>query len=181
MPFFLYLKLCKNNTIKATLCEPNCENNTIKSNTKSNVIKGTLGAAAALGVLAASKGKGAAVAAKLSPAVGAAAKSGVGRAIFGTTPKVSPAMAAKIKAMPKPNAAKVTVGPKGSFGKTTMQQAKSGKGTPSEYASKAGQASARASIKSPSADSARANASRVTVGKKGSFGATTLSKNKKSK
>jgi hypothetical protein len=150
-----------------------------KSNTKSNVIKGTLGAAAALGVLAASKGKGVAAAAKMSPTIGAAAKSGVGRAIFGTTPKVSPAMMAKIKAMPKPNAAKVTVGPKGSFGKTTMQQAKSGKGTPSEYASKAGQASARASIKSPSADSARANASKVTVGKKGSFGATTLSKNKK--
>ena len=155
-----------------------------KSNTKSNVIKGTLGAAAALGVLAASKGKGAAVAAKLSPAVGAAAKSGVGRAIFGTTPKVSPAMAAKIKAMPKPNAAKVTVGPKGSFGKTTMQQAKSGKGTPSEYASKAGQAAARKTIQSrpaASADAARAAAGKVTVGKKGSFGATTLSKKTKNK
>ena len=132
-----------------------------KSNTKSNVIKGTLGAAAALGVLAASKGKGAAVAAKLSPAVGAAAKSGVGRAIFGTTPKVSPAMMAKYKAAagPKAAAAKVTVGPKGSFGKTTMQQAKSGKGTPSEYALKAGQKKARATIKARTADAARANAS----------------------
>jgi hypothetical protein len=132
-----------------------------KSNTKSNVIKGTLGAAAALGVLAASKGKGAAVAAKLSPAVGKAASSGVGKAIFGTTPKMSPAMMAKYKAAagPKAAAAKVTVGPKGSFGKTTMQQAKSGKGTPSEYASKAGQKSARATIKARTADAARANAS----------------------
>jgi hypothetical protein len=132
-----------------------------KSSTKSNVIKGTLGAAAALGVLAASKGKGAAVAAKLSPAVGKAASSGVGKAIFGTTPKMSPAMMAKYKAAagPKAAAAKVTVGPKGSFGKTTMQQAKSGKGTPSEYASKAGQAGARATIKARTADAARANAS----------------------
>jgi hypothetical protein len=134
-----------------------------KSNTKSNVIKGTLGAAAALGVLAASKGKGAAVAAKLSPAVGKAASSGVGKAIFGTTPKMSPAMMAKYKAAagPKAAAAKVTVGPKGSFGKTTMQQTKSGKGTPSEYASKAGQSGARATIQSRMSgpDAARAAAS----------------------
>ena len=131
-----------------------------KNNTKSNVVKGTLGAAAALGVLAASKGKGAAVAAKLSPAVANAAKSGVGKAIFGTTPKVSPAMMAKYKAAAsKAGAAKVTVGPKGSFGKTTLQQAKSGKGTPSEYATKAGQAGARATIKARTADAARANAS----------------------
>lgn len=129
-----------------------------KSNTKSNVVKGTLGAAAALGVLAASKGKGASVAAKLSPGL---AKSAVGRALVGSTPKMSPSMLAKFKASqgPKAAAAKVTVGPKGSFGKTTMQQAKSGKGTPSEYASKAGQAGARATIKARSADAARANAS----------------------
>jgi hypothetical protein len=129
-----------------------------KSNTKSNVIKGTLGAAAALGVLAASKGKGASVAAKMSPGL---AKSAVGRALVGSTPKMSPSMLAKFKASqgPKAAAAKVTVGPKGSFGKTTMQQAKSGKGTPSEYASKAGQAGARATIKARSADAARANAS----------------------
>jgi hypothetical protein len=129
-----------------------------KNNTKSNVIKGTLGAAAALGVLAASKGKGASVAAKLSPGL---AKSAVGRALVGSTPKMSPSMLAKFKASqgPKAAAAKVTVGPKGSFGKTTMQQAKSGKGTPSEYASKAGQKSARATIKARTADAARANAS----------------------
>ena len=129
-----------------------------KSNTKSNVIKGTLGTAAALGVLAASKGKGASVAAKLSPGL---AKSAVGRALVGSTPKMSPSMLAKFKASqgPKAAAAKVTVGPKGSFGKTTMQQAKSGKGTPSEYASKAGQKSARATIKARTADAARANAS----------------------
>jgi hypothetical protein len=79
--------------------------------------------------------------------------------------------------MPKPNAAKVTVGPKGSFGKTTMQQAKSGKGTPSEYASKAGQASARASIKTPTADAARAAASKVT--KKKAVGASMASNKRK--
>ena len=91
-----------------------------KSNTKSNVIKGTLGAAAALGVLAASKGKGASVAAKLSPGL---AKSAVGRALVGSTPKMSPSMLAKFKASqgPKAAAAKVTVGHKGSFRKTTMQ------------------------------------------------------------
>ena len=132
-----------------------------KSNTKSNVIKGTLGTAAAVGLLAAGKGKGVAAAAKLSPAVAKAASSRVGRAVFGTEAKMSPSMLAKFKASqgPKAAAAKVTVGPKGSFGKTTMQQAKSGKGTPSEYASKAGQAGARATIKARTADAARANAS----------------------
>lgn len=132
-----------------------------KNNTKSNIVKGTLGTAAAVGVLAASKGKGAAAAAKLSPAVAKAAGSRAGRAIFGTEAKMSPSMLAKFKASqgPKAAAAKVTVGPKGSFGKTTMQQAKSGKGTPSEYASKAGQKSARATIKARTADAARANAS----------------------
>lgn len=129
-----------------------------KSNTKANVIKGTLGTAAALGVLAASKGKATGAAAKLAPGL---AKSAVGRALAGSTPKMSPSMLAKFKASqgPKAAAAKVTVGPKGSFGKTTLQQAKSGKGTPSEYASKAGQASARATIKARTADAARANAS----------------------
>ena len=60
-----------------------------KNNTKSNLVKGTLGAAAAVGVLAASKGKGAAAAAKLSPAVGKLASSGVGKAIFGTGEKLT--------------------------------------------------------------------------------------------
>lgn len=129
-----------------------------KSNTKSNIVKGTLGAAAALGVLAASKGKATGAAAKLSPAL---AKSAVGRALAGKTPTMSPAALAKFKASqgPKPGAVKVTVGPKGSFGKTTMQQARSGKGTPSEYATKAGQKQARATIKARTADAARANAS----------------------
>ncbi len=132
-----------------------------KSNTKSNVIKGTLGAAAALGVLAASKGKAAGAAAKLSPAVGAAAKSTIGKAIFGSGKPLTSKAFAAAKAAPKANAAKVTVGPKGSFGKTTMQQAKSGKGTPSEYASKAGQAGARKTIQSRMSgpDAARAQAS----------------------
>ena len=129
-----------------------------KSNTKSNVIKGTLGTAAALGVLAATKGKATGAAAKLSPGL---AKSAVGRALVGKTPTMSPSALAKFKASqgPKAAAAKVTVGPKGSFGKTTMQQAKSGKGTPSEYASKAGQESARASVRAKSPDMARAQAS----------------------
>jgi hypothetical protein len=60
-----------------------------KSNTRSNVVKGTLGAAAAVGVLAASKGRGASVAAKLSPAVGKFASSGAGKAIFGTGEKLT--------------------------------------------------------------------------------------------
>jgi hypothetical protein len=149
-----------------------------KSNTKSNVIKGTLGTAAALGVLAASKGKGASVAAKLSPGL---AKSAVGRALVGSTPKMSPSMLAKFKASqgPKAAAAKVTVGPKGSFGKTTMQQAKSGKGTPSEYASKAGQSGARATIQSRMSgpDAARAAASKVT--KKKAAGASLASNKRK--
>ena len=58
-------------------------------NTKSNVVKGTLGTVAALGVLAASKGKGAGIAAKLSPAVGGFTKSGVGKALFGTGEKLT--------------------------------------------------------------------------------------------
>jgi hypothetical protein len=60
-----------------------------KSNNNSNIIKGTLGTAAALGVLAASKGKGASVAAKLSPAVGKFANSPAGKAIFGTGEKLT--------------------------------------------------------------------------------------------
>ena len=154
-----------------------------KSNTKSNVIKGTLGAAAALGVLAASKGRGASAAAKLSPAVGGLAKSAVGRALLGSGKPLTSKAFTTAKAAPKPYAAKVTVGPKGSFGKTTMQQAKGGKGTPSEYASKAGQSAARKTIQSRMSgpDAARASANKVTVGKKGSFGATTLSKKTKSK
>jgi hypothetical protein len=122
---------------------------------KLKVVGGTV-AAVALAAKGGAAGRSAA--SKLAPGL---AKSAAGRALFGTTPKMSPAMMAKYKAAagPKAAAAKVTVGPKGSFGKTTMQQAKSGKGTPSEYASKAGQNSARATIKARTADAARANAS----------------------
>jgi hypothetical protein len=140
-----------------------------KNNTKSNVIKGTLGAAAALGVLAASKGKGVAAAAKLSPAVAAAAKSGVGKALLGTGRNtISPAMMAKYKAAagPKAAAAKVTVGAKGSFGPTTKTMAKSKLGTASEYATKAGQSQARASVKAPTADAARKAATATKKKKK---------------
>jgi hypothetical protein len=124
---------------------------------KLKVVGGTV-AAVALAAKGGAAGRSAA--AKLAPGL---AKSAAGRALFGTTPKVSPAMMAKYKAAagPKAAAAKVTVGPKGSFGKTTMQQAKSGKGTPSEYASKAGQSGARATIQSRMSgpDAARASAS----------------------
>lgn len=53
--------------------------------------------------------------------------------------KVSSSTLAKAKSAPKAAAAKVTVGPKGSFGKTTKSMAKKGVGTPSEYASRAAQ------------------------------------------
>lgn len=83
------------------------------------------------------------------------------------TPTMSPSALAKFKAAQgaKAAAAKVTVGPKGSFGKTTMQQAKAGKGTPSEYATKAGQEQARASIKAKSPDAARATVAKKTAKK----------------
>jgi hypothetical protein len=134
-------------------------------------------------VLAASKGRGASAAAKLSPAVGGLAKSAVGRALLGSGKPLTSKAFTTAKAAPKPYAAKVTVGPKGSFGKTTMQQAKGGKGTPSEYSSRAGQLAARKTIQSRMSgpDAARASANKVTVGKKGSFGATTLSKKTKKK
>jgi hypothetical protein len=123
---------------------------------KLKVVGGTLAAVA----LAAKGGPaGRKVATKLAPGL---AKSGVGKALLGTGKNtISPAMMAKYKAAagPKAAAAKVTVGPKGSFGKTTMTQAKSGLGTPSEYASKAGQSAARKTIKARTADAARANAS----------------------
>ena len=135
-----------------------------KSNTKSNVVKATIGGAAAVGALALSKGKAKGVAAKLSPGL---AKSAIGKALVGKTPTMSPSSLAKFKAAQgaKAAAAKVTVGPKGSFGKTTMQQAKAGKGTPSEYATKAGQEQARASIKAKSPDAARATANKKTAKK----------------
>jgi hypothetical protein len=140
--------------------------------TKAKVIGGTLAAVA----LAAKGGPaGRKAAAKLAPGL---SKSAVGKALLGSEAKMSPAMLAKFKASQgaKAAAAKVTVGPKGSFGKTTMQQAKSGKGTPSEYATKAGQDSARASIKAKSPDAARAQATKVT--KKKAAGAS-LASNKK--
>jgi hypothetical protein len=53
---------------------------------KAKVVGGTV---AAIGLLAAGKGKGASAAAKLSPAVGNFAKSGLGKALFGTGEKIS--------------------------------------------------------------------------------------------
>lgn len=126
---------------------------------KLKVVGGTV-AAIALAAKGGPAGRKAAT--KLVPGL---AKSTVGKLLFGTTPKMSPSALAKFKASqgPKAAAAKVTVGPKGSFGKTTLTQAKSGLGTASEYASKAGQASARAGIKTPTADAARAAASKKTA------------------
>ena len=147
---------------KPVVNKPAANKPATKSNSNFGKAVAGLYGAAAVGALVASKGKGAAVAAKMSPAVASAAKSGIGKALLGTGKNtISPAMMAKYKAAAglKPNAAKVTVGPKGSFGKTTMTQAKSGKGTPSEYASKAGQESARASVRAKSPDMARAQAS----------------------
>ena len=163
---------------KPVVNKPAANKPATKSNSNFGKAVAGLYGAAAVGALVASKGKGAAVAAKMSPAVASAAKSGIGKALLGTGKNtISPAMMAKYKAAAglKPNAAKVTVGPKGSFGKTTMTQAKSGLGTPSEYASKAGQASARSSIKAKSADMARAQANKKIAKK----AAASLPSNKK--
>lgn len=124
--------------------------------TKAKVVGGTL---LAIGLAAKGGPAGRKAVTKLAPGF---AKSTVGKALFGTTPKVSPAAMARFKASQAAKAApaKVTVGPKGSFGKTTLQQAKSGKGTPSEYATKAGQEQARAAIKAKSPDAARAAATK---------------------
>jgi hypothetical protein len=62
---------------------------TAKNNNKSNLLKAVGGTVAAVGLLAAGKGKGASAAAKLSPAVGNFAKSGLGKALFGTGEKIS--------------------------------------------------------------------------------------------
>ena len=134
-----------------------------KNNTKSNILKTTAGAAAAVGILALTKGKGIGAASKMAPGLTKSiSKSSIGKALIGKQPKLSPAMLKQAKAIaakqPK-YATKVTIGPKGSFGKTTAQLAKSGKGTPSEYALKAGQDSARAAIRAKGQGAARSAAS----------------------
>lgn len=122
------------------------------------------GTVAAIGLAAKGGPAGRKAATKLAPGL---AKSRLGKALLGSEAKLSPSSMAKFKAAQAAKAApaKVTTGPKGSFGKTTMQQAKSGKGTPSEYATKAGQEQARAAIKAKSPDAARAQATK-TVSKK---------------
>jgi hypothetical protein len=150
-----------------------------KSNSNFGKVVGGLYGAAAVGALVASKGKATGLASKMAPGLAkSVSKSAVGRAVFGSGKPLTSKAFAAAKAAPKPNAAKVTVGPKGSFGPTTKSMAKSKLGTPSEYASKAGQASARASIKPSGADAARAAASKVT--KKKAAGAS-LASNKKNK
>ena len=74
---------------KSAAAKPTAKPAAKKSNNNSNVIKATLGTAAALGVLAASKGRGASLASKLSPAMGKAASSPIGKAIFGTGEKLT--------------------------------------------------------------------------------------------
>jgi hypothetical protein len=151
-----------------------------KNNSNFGKVVGGLYGAAAIGLAVKGGPAGRKAVTKLAPGL---AKSAVGKALFGSGKPLTSKAFAAAKAAPKASAAKVTIGPKGSFGKTTMQQAKGGKGTPSEYSSRAGQLAARKTIQSRMSgpDAARASASKVTVGKKGSFGATTLSKKTKSK
>lgn len=58
-----------------------------KNNTKSNLLKGVAGTVAAVGLLAVGRGKGAALIGKLSPQVGRALNTPVGRALSGTAEK----------------------------------------------------------------------------------------------
>ena len=149
-----------------------------KNNSNFGKVVGGLYGAAAVGALVASKGKATGLASKMAPGLAkSVSKSAVGKALFGSGKPLTSKAFAAAKAAPKPNAAKVTVGPKGSFGPTTKSMAKSKLGTPSEYASKAGQASARAGIKTPTADAARAAASKVT--KKKAAGASMASNKRK--
>lgn len=60
-----------------------------KDNTKSNLLKGVAGTAAAVGLLALTRGKGAGTIAKLSPQVGRALNTPVGRALTGTVEKTA--------------------------------------------------------------------------------------------
>jgi len=106
----------------------------------SNFAKATAGlyGAAAVGALVATKGKGIGAASKLSPAVGKLAKSGVGKALFGTGEKLT-------------NKALTT------SGKISAKTTKSV--TQSQY--EAMQAAAKAKgIKTPTADAARAAATK---------------------
>lgn len=143
------------------------------ASTKAKVVGGTL---LAIGLAAKGGPAGRKAATKLAPAL---AKSRVGKALLGSEAKLSPSSMAKFKAAQaaKTAPAKVTVGPKGSFGKTTLTKAKSGLGTASEYASKAGQESARAAIKAKNPDAARAAANTATAKK----AAATVSKKKVAK
>ena len=116
------------------------------------------GTVAAIGLAAKGGPAGRKAATKLAPGF---AKSRLGKALMGTTPKASPAMMAKIKAgksIGESPVGKVAFGKKGSFGPTTKTLAKSKLGTPSEYALKAGQERARAQIKVSGPDAARAAA-----------------------
>ena len=74
---------------KSELAKPTTKPAAKKNNSNSNIIKATLGTAAALGVLAASKGRGASLAGKLSPTMGKVASSPAGKAIFGTGEKLT--------------------------------------------------------------------------------------------
>ena len=126
---------------------------------KLKVVGGTV---AAIGLIAKGGPAGRKAATKLAPGLmKTVGKSTIGKALLGSGKPLTSKAFAAAKAAPKANAAKVTVGPKGSFGKTTLQQAKSGLGTASEYASKAGQASARASVKASGPDAARAAATKT--------------------
>jgi hypothetical protein len=119
-----------------------------KSSGMSTGAKITAGVAATA-ALVASRGKATGLAAKLSPGL---AKSGVGKAL-GMGAKANPNSAANVmKKTIADKSGSVTVGPKGSFGKSTAATAKAGKvGTKSEYAQKAMQDKARAYLASRAA------------------------------
>ena len=135
---------------------------TSKGTSTANKLKVVGGTVAAIGLIAKGGPAGRKAATKLAPGLmKTVGKSTIGKALLGSGKPLTSKAFAAAKAAPKANAAKVTVGPKGSFGKTTLTKAKSGLGTASEYASKAGQESARASIKASGPDAARAGAKTI--------------------
>ena len=152
-----------------------------KGTSTANKLKVVAGTVAAIGLAAKGGPAGRKAATKLAPGLmKSVGKSTIGKALLGTGKKtVSPAMLAKAKAAAKAAPAKVTVGAKGSFGPTTKTLAKSKLGTASEYATKAGQTQARASIVAKSPDAARAAAKTVSKKKVAAAGAATSTTKKK--
>jgi hypothetical protein len=81
---------------------------TKKDNTKSNLLKGVAGTAAAVGILALSKGKGAGAVSKLSPQAARAMNSPAGKLLFGDKAREAQALARMTaKASTKASSAKL--------------------------------------------------------------------------